>query len=204
MQAPTVGDHGGLDGWSACAPSSPSEAACTALVRSGRFGGEVICVQCDACSGVVKGASCLSLSRSSSSVKLPRSSAIFLCRCVVLHPTQCSEFRQTVAFPFVTQSVHFCYPRSCLRSNSLASQNRWARLRGTRCGFWECQGRHCHLQSVAFWKGYDASWDPLVHRYTFVGDVPSMPMKANRIGLPWNRNTMLSHGLPLKVRRILV
>jgi hypothetical protein len=42
----------------------------------------------------------------------------------------------------------------------------------------ECQGRYCHLQSVAFLKGYDASWYPCLHQHTFVEDVPSMLINA--------------------------
>jgi hypothetical protein len=46
---------------------------------------DIVLWQTDAYSVWSKGASCLSLSRSSSLVNLPLSSAIFLCRCIVLH-----------------------------------------------------------------------------------------------------------------------
>ena len=73
----------------------------------------------DASSGVVKSVFRQSLSRSSSSVKLLAATLSFSCRCAVLHPTQCSELRRSnCCLSFVTQSVHFRYPRSCLTSNN--------------------------------------------------------------------------------------
>ena len=60
--------------------------------------------------------------------------------------------------------------------------------------FWECQGRYCHLQSVAFLKAYGASWHPCVHRHNLFEHVPSMLMihechthgiPCSHMGCPW-------------------
>ena len=72
----------------------------------------------DTSSGVVKSQDCLSSVLISFFFVSKTVCPSFSCCCVVLHSTQCSELRQTVVFPIVTQSVHFHYPRSCLRSNS--------------------------------------------------------------------------------------
>ncbi len=53
----------------------------------------------------------------------------------------------------------------------------------------ECQGRYCHLQSVAFLKGYDASWYPCLYQHTFVEDVPSMLINTLLM-------ECLAHGMP--------
>jgi hypothetical protein len=80
---------------------------------------------------VVKGASCLSLSRSSSSVKLSHSRAIFLCRCIVLpfacviSIANCLVLRYAIcalSLPSVLLEIEHTWPRQTgqlIRGNAL-------------------------------------------------------------------------------------